>query len=239
MLTVGTLRPVLNTSIILPRLETCFAPVCVCIVTRGLVDIMISAIAFVTVAVVMCAACVLAMFGITVVQMSRAEVIERDGLVPGTRAPSWSLADSSGVNHRSPPHKPLQLVMFTDHSLNSFPSVADGLHDLARKEPDLEIVVLLRGPNDLAEPVLRLLGLSEIPVLTGSPGLYGRYNLRVTPFALCVDSHGRVRGSSLVNHDWQVAKLRQIAGIPVAISDARPAIRFWRRGSRVQVQGQW
>jgi hypothetical protein len=197
----------------------------------------ISAIAFVLVAVVMCAACILALFGITVVQMSRAEVIERDGLIPGTHAPAWSLADSSGDVHRSPPNKPLQLVVFTDHSLSSFPSVADGLRDLTEKEPELEIVVLLRGPNDLAEPVLRLLGLSEIPVLTGSPGLYGRYNVRVTPFAMFVDSHGRVRGSSLVNHDWQIAKLRRIAGIPVAIPEARPAIRLWRRGPRVQVPG--
>jgi hypothetical protein len=197
----------------------------------------ILAIAFVVVAVVMCIACVLALFGVTVVQMSRAEVIERDGLVPGTRAPSWSLTDSSGDVHRSPPNKPLQLVVFTDHSLSAFPSVADGLRDLADKEPELEMVVLLRGRNDLAEPVIRLLGLSEVPVLTGSPGLYGRYNVRVTPFAMFVDSHGRVRGSSLVNHDWQVAKLRQIAGIPLAIPDPRPAIRFWRRGSRVQVPG--
>lgn len=198
---------------------------------------MILAIAFVVMAIVMCTACVLALFGVTVIQMSRAEAIERDGLVPGTRAPSWSLTDSSGDVYRSPPGKPLQLVVFTDHSLSAFPSVADGLRDLADKEPELEMVVLLRGRNDLAEPVTRLLGLSEVPVLTGSPGLYGRYNVRVTPFAMFVDSHGRVRGSSLVNHDWQVAKLRQIAGIPVAIPDARPAIRFWRRGSRVRVPG--
>jgi hypothetical protein len=195
---------------------------------------MIPAVVFVAVAVIMCVACILALFGITVVQMSRAEVIERDGLARGTRAPSWSLADSSGHVYRSPPHKPLQLVMFTDHSLNSFPSVVDGLRDLAEKEPELEIVVLLRRPNDLAEPVLRILGLNEIPVLTGSPGLYGRYNVRVTPFAIFVDSHRLVRGSSLVNHDWQVAKLRQIAAIAVTVPDAG---RFWQRGSRVQVPG--
>jgi len=193
------------------------------------------AIVFIAVAIILCVASILALFGTTAVHMSHADVIERDGLVPGTRAPSWSLADSSGHVHRSPPGKPLQLVMFTDHSLSSFPSVVDGLRELALDRTELEIVVLLRRSNDLAEPVLHLLGLAEIPVLTGSPSLYGRYNVRVTPFAMFVDSVGRVRGSSLVNHDWQLTKLRQIASIPVATADATPTRRFWRPASKVQV----
>jgi len=196
---------------------------------------MISVIAFAVVAIILCAASVLAIFGTTVAQMSRAEAVERDGLVPGTRAPSWSLADSSGHIHRSPPGKPLQLVMFTDHSLGSFPSVVDGLRELASDRDELEIVVVLRRSNHLAEPMLRLLGLGEIPVLTGSPSLYGRYNVRVTPFAMFVDSEGQVRGSSLVNHDWQMAKLRQIASLPVATGIQRPTRRFRRPASRVQV----
>jgi hypothetical protein len=34
------------------------------------------------------------------------------------------------------------------------------------------------------------------------------------PFVIFVDSAGLVRGSSLVNHDWQLIKLRQVAAIP-------------------------
>jgi hypothetical protein len=178
---------------------------------------MISAIVFVIVAAALCVAAVLALFAITHVAMSGREAIERDGLRPGSRAPAWSIADSTGRAHRSPPGKPLQLVMFTDHSLQRFPSLVDGLRTLVAEAADVEVVVLLRQPSEMAEPVLRLLGLDAVPVLAGSPSLYGRYNVRVSPFAIFVDSAGVVRGSSLVNHDWQIARLYQIAQLEVSV----------------------
>jgi hypothetical protein len=188
---------------------------------------MISAVAFTAVAVILCVAALMAVFGITDVSMWGQEAIRRDGMVKGTRAPSWSLADPSGNIHRSPPDKPLQLIVFTSHSLRAFPSVADGLRELRAEDADVDIVVLLRQPSELAEPTLRALGLGDIPVLTGSPSLYGRYNVRVTPFVILVDSAGRVRGSSLVNHDWQIAKLRQMASLPHD-DEAAPADRRLR-----------
>ena len=71
--------------------------------------------------------------------------------------------------------------MFSDHSLKSFPSVVDGLREVMAQEW-LEIVMLTRRHNELAEPVLRQLGLDGISVLTGSPSLYAAYNVRVTTF---------------------------------------------------------
>jgi hypothetical protein len=180
---------------------------------------MVSAGVFVVLAVILCAAAVFAVFGITHIYLSGAEAIENDGLAPGTAAPAWSLEDSAGRLHRSPPGKPLQLIMFTDHSLKSFPSVVDGLHEVMAQAARLEIVVLLRARNEIAGPVLRTLGLGEIPVLTGSPALHGRYNVRVMPFAILVDSAGRVRASSLVNHSWQITKLLQIADLPFEPSE--------------------
>ena len=183
---------------------------------------------FVAVALVLCMATVLALFGVTHVSMSGAEAIERDGLAPGIRAPVWSLADSAGHVVRSPPRNPLQLIMFTDHSLKAFPSVVDGLREVMA--PDrLEIVVLTRRRNELAEPVLRVLGLDGIRVVTGSPSLYAAYNVRVTPFAIFVDSAGRVRASSLVNEAWQVTKLLQLADLPLEPENLAPRGRFRRR----------
>jgi hypothetical protein len=160
--------------------------------------------------------------------MSGAEAIERDGLAPGMHAPVWSLVDSVGRVVQSPPRVPLQLIMFTDHSLKAFPSVVDGLREVMAQER-LEIVVLTRRRNELAEPVLRLIGLDRIPVLTGSPSLYAAYNVRVTPFAIFVDSAGRVRASSLVNEAWQVTKLLQLADLPLGPENLAPRRRFTRR----------
>ncbi|HEX3493369.1 MAG TPA: hypothetical protein VHU92_28785 [Streptosporangiaceae bacterium] len=202
----------------------------------------IAAVAFVALAGALCVAAVLAVLGTAHVYLSGPEAIERDGLARGRQAPRWSLADSAGVVHRSPPARPLQLVIFADHSLKSFPSVVDGLRSLlppaggaggiggsppldgtARRDPGLEIVVLLRQRNDLAEPLLRMIGLDGVPVLTGTPSLYAAYNVRVGPFAIFVDADGQVRASSLVNHDWQLAKLHQVAGLPIAAGEtARP-----------------
>jgi len=189
---------------------------------------MLLASSFVVVALILCVATVLALFGVTHVSMSGAEAIERDGLAPGMHAPVWSLVDSAGGVVQSPPRVPLQLIMFTDHSLKAFPSVVDGLREVMAQER-LEIVVLTRRRNELAEPVLRLIGLDRIPVLTGSPSLYAAYNVRVTPFAIFVDSAGRVRASSLVNEAWQVTKLLQLADLPLGPENLAPRRRFTRR----------
>src|SRR6516165_11961655 len=135
---------------------------------------MILASSFVVVALIFCAATVLALFGVTHVAMSGAEAIERDGLAPGIHAPVWALVDSTGKAVHSPPRTGLQLIMFTDHSLKAFPSVVDGLREVMAQER-LEIVLLTRRRSELAEPMLRFMGLVGISVLTGSPSLYAAY----------------------------------------------------------------
>jgi hypothetical protein len=176
--------------------------------------VVIWVIAFTACGVVLCVAAALGLLGIAHVRLSGPEAIERDGLATGKRAPQWSLADSAGIVHTSPPALPLQLVVFADHSLKSFPSVAEGLRDLLADGEPLEVVLLLRQPSPVAGPVLRELGLGGVAVLTGTPALYASYNVRVGPFLMFVDSAGLVRASSLVNYSWQVAKLRQLAGLP-------------------------
>lgn len=195
---------------------------------------MIVAGLFVAVAVAACVAAVLVILSSAHVLLSGASAIERDGLPRGRRAPRWSLTDSAGMTHGSPPAAPLQLVIFADHSLKSFPSVLDGLRELRASDPDLDMVVLLRQRNDLAEPLLHMLGLDGVPVLTGSPALYADYNVRVGPFAIFVDSAGRVRASSLVNYDWQVIKLRQVAGLSVG----EPGPAGTRRPGRLRRPGR-
>jgi hypothetical protein len=193
---------------------------------------MISAGIFIGLAVVLCAAAALAVLGSAHVYLSGSAAIEHDGLARGRPAPRWSLPDSAGVTRQSPPAAPLHLVIFADHSLKSFPSVLDGLRELRDRDPETEIVVLLRRPSDLAAPLLGLLGL-DLPVVAGSPGLYARYNVRVGPFAMFVDADGRVRASSLVNYDWQIAKLRQVAGLPLDPAGAAPRRRPGRRPAGV------
>lgn len=173
-----------------------------------------TAIGFIVIAIFLCIAAFLGLLGVGQIALSGADAIERDGLARGQRAPRWSLADSAGVAWASPPACSLQLIMFADHSLKSFPSVVAGLRELSELG-DVEIVILTRGGRESAEEVIGQLGLDGIAVLEGSAAIYGGYNVRVMPFAIFVDSAGLVRASSLVNHDWQIAKLRQVAAIPL------------------------
>jgi hypothetical protein len=189
-----------------------------------------SAILYIGITIILCAVAVLAWLGIGQLELSGSAALERDGLARGERAPSWSLPDSAGTVQASPPSARLQLVVFADHSLKSFPSVADGLRQLGETGTDLDIVIVTRGPSPGVTGVLAHLGLAAIPVVTGSPRLYAHYNVRVMPFAIFTDPAGQVRASSLVNHDWQLAKLHRIARIPVdADREAkrpRPAFRL-------------
>jgi hypothetical protein len=93
---------------------------------------------------------------------------------------------------------------------------------LRDREPaaDLDIVILTRGPAAGAVPVLAELGLADLPVVAGSPRLYAGYNVRVMPYAIFIGSDGLVRGSSLVNFDWQLAKLRRIAALEIEPDEA-------------------
>lgn len=196
--------------------------------------IVLQASAFLLVAALMCVAAVLAIVLIAHVSMGRsgADAVARDGLARGAAAPAWSLTDQAGVAVRSPAEKRLQLMLFADHSLRSFPSVADGLRTLAADPQGPEVVILLRHSNvvarDFAEDALGRLGLSDVPVVGGTPSLYWRYNVRVMPFAIFVDPEGRVRASSLVNHDWQVARLWQIASLPLLAGEFPASRVFWR-----------
>jgi hypothetical protein len=176
-------------------------------------------VAFVVVGAVLLVAAALALLGVAHVRLSGQEAIERDGLATGRRAPSWSLTDTTGAVHTSPPTAPLQLVVFADHALKSFPSVVDGLRDLLTDGAPVEIVLMPKQPSEMAAPVLAELGLGAVAVVTGSPSLYARYNVRVGPFLIFVDRDGLVRASSLVNYSWQVAKLYQLASLPVAAAN--------------------
>lgn len=106
---------------------------------------MLVAGAFLGLALVLCVLAALGILGVVHFRMSGSAGVERDGLDRGDRAPRWSLHDSVGELVVSPPLKPFQLIAFTDHSLKSFPSLAEGLRDLQRSAEQLEIVVLLRG----------------------------------------------------------------------------------------------
>lgn len=194
---------------------------------------MIWAILFLGAGGLVLAAAIIAIFAtVEVYYLSGSRAIADDGLRRGSRAPSWSLAGASGRLAVSPPRQaPLQLIVFADHSLASFPSMADGLRALAHDPSCPEILLLTRHPSRLVQTALESLGLGRLEVVTGSPALYGKYNVRVMPFVIAVDSAGRVRASSLVNQAWQVEKLWRLAQVDLGPGEFPRRARLWPRRS--------
>src|SRR5215470_7547509 len=104
----------------------------------GVVPMIIGTIIFVVIAAILCAAALLALLGVGLLALSGPAALERDGLARGQAAPAWSLRDATGTWYASPPGAPLQLVIFADHSLRSFPEVVAGLRSLRDEGVGLE-----------------------------------------------------------------------------------------------------
>lgn len=172
-------------------------------------------VAFVAVALVLCLAALLGIYEIARRALNSTAGRERDGLAPGSRAPTWSVPDIDDVVRSSPSPPVWQLLVFGDHSLRQFPGVLEAIQEL-EAESDLQILVLAREHSRDVLWTLRVLGIN-VPLLAVPPSLYHRYNVQVMPFVIFVDPNGRVQASSLVNHRWQVLKLSRfvrLAGSP-------------------------
>ena len=170
-----------------------------------------ASVLFVIVGGVLLLTAVLALLSIGRLALGGSAGLRGDGLAPGSRAPRWSGVDQHGRTWSVPSGRGWQMLLFADHSLAAFPALLPGL-DQARRDPDaLEIVVLARASTARkARAAMSRLGL-DLPMLGVPERLYGRFNVRVMPWAMFVDAAGTVWGSSLVNETWQVKKLWVIA----------------------------
>src|SRR5579872_6166616 len=70
--------------------------------------------------------------------------IARDGLRPGTIAPTWHLLDLIGQMRSTPSGDRWQFLVFTDRTLVAFPELVDALNHLEGFDSDLEVMVLSR-----------------------------------------------------------------------------------------------
>ncbi|PRX98066.1 hypothetical protein [Allonocardiopsis opalescens] len=168
--------------------------------------------AFVVVAALLILVAVLAVVTIAQLILQSRAGVARDGLERGRTAPEWEADDLGGTRRRSPAPGRWQLLVFADHSLNSFPGVVEGLRALADEAGDeLETIVLAREYSREVVGELTVLGVDS-PVVLVPNSVYHRYNIRVMPFVVLVGPDGKVGASSLVNHAWQLESLWRLTG---------------------------
>lgn len=136
-------------------------------------------------------------------QLESSVGIQRDGLLPGKAAPSWSLLDLAGHLRTTPAGDHWQLLVFADHSLASFLDVVAGMNHLVTSSQDLEVLMLSREGRELCESTARALDL-HVPIIPVDQRLYDGFRVRVMPFAFLLDARGVVRWRSLVNREEQL-----------------------------------
>mgnify|MGYP001271790443 CR=1 FL=1 len=135
----------------------------------------------------------------------------KDGLAVGKNAPPWTLTDTAGKLQRIPSHHHWQLLLFTDHSLMSFPSVLVGINHLVDFAHDLEVLVLISQDRKFCQSIARELRLLA-PVVPVDQTFYQRYGVRVMPFVTLLDPNGIVRWVGLINteaqlfHTWKMVR---------------------------------
>ncbi|HEV8685673.1 MAG TPA: hypothetical protein VGQ84_00200, partial [Gaiellaceae bacterium] len=167
------------------------------------------AIVFVVLAFALLAMSALAILRVGLMRLESRIGIFRDGLAPGTPAPSWGLADGDGNVHVSPSGR-VQLLIFADHSLREFREAAAELAAI-HEDQQAEVIVLTKSMYSVVVEVMRALGL-HAPVVRVEPELYRAYNVRVIPFAFVISPQGVVCGSGLANSKEAVRSICDLAG---------------------------
>lgn len=143
--------------------------------------------------------------------------IARDGFPPGKPVPSWSLPDLEGHLRVTPAGDHWQLLIFANRSLVAFPELIEGIHHLAQKAQELEVLILSYESRRECEITAQGLDL-QVPLVPVDPAFYERFRVRVMPFAFFLNPGGIVRWVGLVNteallvHAWQMIQANAYTG---------------------------
>ncbi len=171
--------------------------------------------------------CLCALYVIGLERLHSREGIARDGLRPGSRAPTWSEHDTDG-HLWSIPNARGALLLFADHSMRHCPAALTQIDLLRAERPDIDVVMIPKGNQTVAEHVVRAMD-SDIPVLTARPDLYDAYAVRVLPFAVFVSYDGRVAQNGLASLPenvlsiWRLGLLRPFGEVGTAGEQRRDA----------------
>ncbi len=153
-------------------------------------------VAFWTVAGVLLVTTVLGWLRLGSLRLASSIGLASDGLLPGTSVLEWSGVTSDGETWRSRGGV-WHLLIFGDHSLQSFPSTLQALDELLQRGGDLEIIVLCPNDPALTHYVLDAAGLGVLPSVAIDQRTLRQFNVRVFPFAFIVDPDGLIGGSCL------------------------------------------
>lgn len=143
-------------------------------------------------------------------RLESATGILRDGLPAGQSAPAWTGPDLSGQRKQIPNQAKWQILVFADHSLAAFPSLAEGMDNLQVAAGEVEVLLISSDSVRLCEATRRVLEL-KVAIVRDTASLFRRFRVRVKPFAFVLDPIGTVRWVGLVNTKEQLVHMLRLA----------------------------
>lgn len=136
--------------------------------------------------------------------------IQRDGPPVGKTIPRFVLPDRRGSDRVIPGRdEQWQLLVFADHSLESFPEVVFAMNHLAARE-SVDVLMLNRPSSILSNGTIEDLDIL-VPVVDVSQRLCDRYAVRVVPFGILVDPMGVTRWKGIVGHVGVMLRILRVA----------------------------
>lgn len=142
--------------------------------------------------------------------------INRNGLTPGTFAPSFTLPRVGGGELSLDDYKGRRvLLVFSDPDCGPCDALAPRLERLAKEAPDLNVVMVSRGDPERNQAKVAEHGITFPVVLQEQWQLSREYAKFATPIAYLIDAEGRVAATVAVGVD---AILALASGRPAAPS---------------------
>ena len=128
--------------------------------------------------------------------------INRNGLPPGTIAPSFTLPrlDGGELSLSDYAGRPVLLV-FSDPDCGPCNVVAPRLEEMARKSPGVNVVMVSRGDAERNRSKVAEFGLTFPVVLQDQWKLSREYAKFATPIAYLIDAEGRIAADVAVGID--------------------------------------
>jgi peroxiredoxin len=145
--------------------------------------------------------------------------INRSGLSDGTLAPNFNLPSVDGRNVSLQQFLGRRvLLVFSDPSCGPCNSLAPRLERLARRTPDLQIVMISRGDVEVNRARVAQHGLTFPVLLQRRSEVSRRFEMFATPIAYYIDKQGIIRGNIAVGLE-QILRLLVAAAITALLDE--------------------
>jgi len=139
--------------------------------------------------------------------------VQRDGLPVGVVAPSFTgMSASDEIKDWPGPH-PLGVLLFAAPGCEPCAKVLPHVQSLQQLAPELSVTVVVAGSSENATLIANKYKLTGDCLADRGTDVFGKFKVRVSPFAFVVDRDGRIRAKGLCTDPFRLRDLLDAGGL--------------------------